>query len=285
MLTANSELADYLVAEIAVIDAAGAIVRSNRKWQQTAIAGQLALKPTHWNYMAECEAAIRRGCAEAAEALSGLRAILNGGVRSFTTTYPCPFGGRHHWYEVLISPFDFDGERHAVVMHVDVSALQRDPLTGLANRAMFDAQLGLVLSAARRGCGRTGVAIVDLDGLKRINDTYGHRVGSEALKTIAAELETMKEPDSLPARIGGDEFGIVLPVYPVTASAIEIRARFETRISCSIREGGNIIPVSASVGLALYPDDGTTARALLASADASMYAAKRGSRSLKARSG
>ena len=159
-------------------------------------------------------------------------------------------------------------------MHVDVSALQRDPLTGLPNRAMFDAQLDLVLSLVREIGRQTGVIIVDLNKLKLINDMYGHRIGDEALKALGAELKKMAGPDCVAARIGGDEFGVVLPANYNTLSARRTRARFGSGIACSIGTARNPISISASVGVALYPDDGMTATELLASADKSMYEQK-----------
>jgi diguanylate cyclase (GGDEF)-like protein len=269
-------LSDFLVAEIAVVDPVGAIAHCNRKWEETARIGMLSPKQPGWNYIAECEAAIQRSCSEAAKILGGLRAVLKGDLPSFVDTYACPFNGLHHWFQVLISAFEFDGKRHAILMHVDVSALQRDPLTGLPNRAMFDAQLDLALSSARGIGSRTGVVILDMNRLKLVNDMHGHRIGDEALIALAAELKTMAGPDCVAARIGGDEFGVVLPANCDALSARRMRAHFGSGITCSISAACNPISISASVGIALYPDDGTTASELLASADKSMYAQKRG---------
>jgi diguanylate cyclase (GGDEF)-like protein len=162
-------------------------------------------------------------------------------------------------------------------MHVDVSGLPTDPLTGLPNRAMFDAQLDLAISLARDLGRRTGVMIVDMNKLKLINDVHGHRIGDEALRALAAELKKMAGRDCMIARIGGDEFGVVLPSNYDALSVRRIGARFASGIACSIGLGRNPISVSASVGPALYPDDGATASELLGSADKSMYAHKRGS--------
>jgi diguanylate cyclase (GGDEF)-like protein len=138
---------------------------------------------------------------------------------------------------------------------------------------MFNAQLDLVLSLTRNTGLQTGVAIVDLDKLKLINDMYGHRVGDEALKALAVELKKVVGPDCVAARIGGDEFGVVLPANYDILSARRMRSRLESGVACSI--GVSRHSISASAGVALYPDDGTTAAELLTSADKSMYMQKR----------
>ncbi len=270
------DLSDFLLAEIAVVDPDGMIAHCNRKWEETAMIGALSPKQPGWNYIAECEAAIQRSCSEADAIRAGLLAVLKSDLPSFVATYACPFNGLHHWFQVLISAFEFDGKRHAILMHVDVSALQRDPLTGLPNRAMFDAQLDLTLSLARDTGRQTGVIIADVNKLKLINDMYGHRIGDEALKALAVELKKMAGADCVAARIGGDEFGVVLPANYDILSVRRTRARFGSGIACSIGAARNPISISASVGIALYPDDGTTATELLTSADKSMYAQKRG---------
>jgi diguanylate cyclase (GGDEF)-like protein len=269
------DLSDFINAEIAVVGAVGEIVHCNRKWDETARIGQLLPKPPGWNYIAECEAAIERGCSEASGILGGLQAVLNSERPYFVDTYACPFDGRYHWYQVQISAFDLNDKRHAILMHVDVSALQRDSLTRLANRAMFDAQLEWTLSLAHDKGQRTGVIIVDVNRLKMINDMYGHRLGDQALIALAAELERICGPDAVVARIGGDEFGVVLSANCDGLTAPRLRARLQAGLVCSIGAAGTPVFVSASVGFALYPDDGTTASDLLAFADKSMYTQKR----------
>jgi diguanylate cyclase (GGDEF)-like protein len=270
------DLSDYLVAEIAVVDQSGAIVHCNRKWEETAKTGMLFPKLTGWNYIEECEAAIKRGSIDAVGILAGLRAVLLGALPSFVSNYSCPFNGVHHWFQILISAFEVNGTRHAMLMHVDVSALQRDPLTGLSNRAMFDAQLDLALSLARDTSRCTGLMIIDMNNLKLINDLHGHATGDAALKALAAELKKAAGPDCLVARIGGDEFGVVLPVSQDTLLARRVRAHLGSGVTCSIGATRSPTSVSASVGIALYPDDATTASELYKSADKSMYAHKRG---------
>lgn len=269
------DLSDYVIAEIAVVDRTGAIVHSNRKWQETASIGGLLPKQPGWNYIAECEAAIGRGC-DVAEILTGLLAVLQGESPSFVATYTCPFNGIHRWFQVLISVVELNGARHAVLTHIDVSPMQRDALTGLPNRAMFDAQLQLALSHAEETGGRTEIIIVDMNNLKFINDKHGHLTGDEALKRLALELRNKAGTDYVTTRIGGDEFGVVLPVNCDPLFAHRVRAHFGSGITCSIGPAQHPIFLSASVGFALYPDDGTTAGDLFRAADQSMYAHKRG---------
>jgi diguanylate cyclase (GGDEF)-like protein len=270
------DLSDYLVAEIAVVDQSGAIVHCNRKWEETAKTGMLFPKLAGWNYIEECEAAIRRGSIDAVGILAGLRAVLLGELPSFVSNYSCPFNGVHHWFQILISAFEVKGARHAMLMHVDVSALQSDPLTGLPNRAMFDAQLDLALSLARDTGRRTGLMLIDMNNLKMINDVHGHATGDAALKALAAEIKKAAGPDCLAARIGGDEFGVVLPVNHDTLFVRRVRAHLGSGVTCSIAATRSPLAISASVGIALYPDDGTTASELYKSADISMYVHKRG---------
>ena len=161
-------------------------------------------------------------------------------------------------------------------MHVDVSALQRDALTGMPNRAMFDAQFDLSLSLAREAGCHTGVIIVDMNRLKLINDMHGHRTGDDALIALAAEVIKIAGDDCVAARIGGDEFGVILPANCDTLSAWRKRAHFRSGIACSIGTTINPLPITASVGIALYPVDGGTTSELLSAADKSMYAQKRG---------
>jgi diguanylate cyclase (GGDEF)-like protein len=269
------DLLDSIEAEIAVVDRAGAIVQCNRKWDETARCGQLFRGNSRWNYIAECEAAVQRNCSEAANILEGLLAVLRSDLPTFVSTYVCPFNEKYHWFQVQISAIDIGGERHAILMHVDVSALQRDALTGLPNRALFDGQLELTLSLAKVTGQQAGVIIVDLNKLKSINDIYGHRVGDEALKTVSLELKKLVGRDCVAARIGGDEFGVVVPSNLDVLSTRRMRARFGSGITCSVGPTRNSIPISASVGFALYPEDGKTAIELLAWADKSMYNQKR----------
>jgi diguanylate cyclase (GGDEF)-like protein len=275
-LTINLDVADFLLSEIAIVDPVSAITRWNRKWDETARSGLLSHRDVGWNYLAECNAAIQRGCGEAVATREGLTAVLKGTTPHFVGTYACPFNGLHHWYQVQITACEFAGKLHAIVMHIDVSALQRDPLTGLANRAMFEAQLDLVISLARDSSSRAEVVLIDMDRLKLINDMFGHRVGDYALIALATELGKKISPGRVVARLGGDEFGVVSAGNTNSLMAQRLRTQLRTGIAYKIGPADKPMFVSASVGTAYYPDDGATVSELLAAADKSMYAQKRG---------
>ena len=269
----------WLPAEIAVVAPTGDIVRTNRKWDDTARSGKLPDR--RWNYLDECAAATKRGCAEAEKVAQGLRDVLSGALPLAAVTYSCPFGGLHHWFEALIAPMPLSGRRHALIMHVDVTGLQHDGLTGLANRAYFDAQLEYVLDMARRSGRLVGVVSVDVDNLKPLNDTYGHQVGDQALKAVASKLSARTATvcaGCVVCRVGGDEFSVVLPPVPDETSLQRILAQFEPRLFVNFAlPSGQVIAVRASIGAARYPVDGTTVSALYKAADRAVYAVKRGS--------
>jgi diguanylate cyclase (GGDEF)-like protein len=169
-------------------------------------------------------------------------------------------------------------ERHIVGLRQKIARLERlavtDELTGLLNRRGFVGQLGRVLGLAQRH-GDTGLLVfIDLDGFKRVNDTYGHAAGDDVLRHVARFLERNVRSTDIVGRLGGDEFALVLT--PASPEGAKRRARqIETLLNAEIVTwGGHAIPIQASVGGQVYgsTDD---AEALLARADASMYSAKR----------
>jgi diguanylate cyclase (GGDEF)-like protein/PAS domain S-box-containing protein len=149
-----------------------------------------------------------------------------------------------------------------------------DPLTELPNRAFLEQRLELLLSQVERGL---AVMFVDLDRFKAVNDTLGHAVGDAMLREAAVRLRDSVRENDLVARVGGDEFVLLLPrVLPEGA------ARIARKILGRMREpfvlDGHQLQASVSVGVALFPQDGRDAQALLSSADGAMYRAKESGR-------
>jgi diguanylate cyclase (GGDEF)-like protein len=268
------DLTDAFATEVAVIRPSGEIEYTNKKWNETAEHGSLDITAP-WNYLDECQAAVARGCDEASEVADGLRQVLDGTSDLFVTTYACPFGGRYHWYQVLISPIYRGDARHAMAMHVDVSALQRDPLTKLPNRALFDSQLDYAVSSAEERRSQVGLLLIDMNNLKLINDQFGHAVGDCAIKAIAKCLTNVFDRHGMVARVGGDEFAIVLTDSADDVSTRRLQHEFEEcLVQQSCAEHDRAPSISASFGFARWPEDGATPGALYKTADQRMYANK-----------
>jgi diguanylate cyclase (GGDEF)-like protein len=149
------------------------------------------------------------------------------------------------------------------------TAAETDGLTEVANRRMFDATLEREAAQTRRTGDSFAVALVDLDFFKSLNDQHGHLVGDDVLRCAARAIrETCREGD-LAARYGGEEFAVIFT--HVTADQAAVAAE---RVRSAIQQAGGPVPVTASVGVATFPDHASDGRELLALADAALYLAK-----------
>ncbi|MEK7248337.1 MAG: EAL domain-containing protein, partial [Chloroflexota bacterium] len=149
-----------------------------------------------------------------------------------------------------------------------------DALTGLPNRASFTDSLTLAVAQARRKRQALTVMFLDIDSFKLVNDTMGHAMGDELLRVAAKRLTgLMREGDTV-ARAGGDEFTLLLPDGAGVAEATGIAERILEALRRPWQLDGHEFHLTASIGIAIYPDDGTDAIALLRNADTAMYRAK-----------
>ena len=156
------------------------------------------------------------------------------------------------------------------------SALHRahhDPLTGLANRTLFEASVEQALSLARRVAGSVAILYVDLDGFKIVNDTLGHAAGDALLRIAAARLKASVRESDIGARVGGDEFAVLLPNTGVDG-AEAVAANLSAALARPYELSGDLARVSASIGIAAYPLCASSAEELLHRADEAMYEAK-----------
>ena len=149
-----------------------------------------------------------------------------------------------------------------------------DPLTGLANYRRLISVLEAELDRSRRTQRPFSVVLLDMDGLKIINDHYGHLTGSRALVRIGKVLRNHSRTIDTPARYGGDEFALVLP-----EAAKEIAARVVSRIRERLAAEKEVPALSVSAGVAAFPEDGDTPEKLLGSADRALYLMKHGGKS------
>jgi diguanylate cyclase (GGDEF)-like protein len=156
-----------------------------------------------------------------------------------------------------------------------VHQAMHDQLTGLPNRACFYDRTEQALRQARRAGTSTAVLLFDLDRLKEINDTLGHRYGDRVLCEIGPRIsDVLREGDTL-ARLGGDEFCVLLPDARGAAEADDVARRIVTALEDPFEIDGKTMAVEASCGIAVAPDHGDSADLILQRADVAMYVAKR----------
>jgi len=164
-------------------------------------------------------------------------------------------------------------ERKLVEEQIEHQAYH-DALTGLPNRRLFRDRLTIALAHARRLDTPVAVVFLDLDRFKDVNDTLGHSFGDELLKAVAIRLKTaLRQEDSI-ARMGGDEFTILIANLKTPDDALKIGQKILDVVAQPMRIEGNEVFITTSIGIALFPSDGDTAEALLKNADHAMYRAK-----------
>jgi diguanylate cyclase (GGDEF)-like protein/PAS domain S-box-containing protein len=151
---------------------------------------------------------------------------------------------------------------------------QHDPLTGLPNRLLFQDRLRQAMARCRRERSLLAVVLVDLDRFKAVNDAFGHRIGDDVLRQAGERLRgALRESDTV-ARIGGDEFALILPDLPDAEAANLIAEKVSGQLDRPFGLDTRAWQPGASLGIALFPNDGESAEQLLQNADLAMYRAK-----------
>lgn len=155
-----------------------------------------------------------------------------------------------------------------------------DTLTAMPNRAAFDEQLALRIQSAQSRNDRFALLFIDADNFKAANDNFGHSAGDAVLVALSGRIKDTLRKGDFAARIGGDEFIVIIDPLGSDASPDDLASRVRAGVARPINlPGGDSYAISVSVGVAVYPDDGTNPTALLTAADAAMYTDKLTSRS------
>jgi diguanylate cyclase (GGDEF)-like protein len=149
-----------------------------------------------------------------------------------------------------------------------------DALTGLPNRALLNDRLAQALAQARRSGRPLALLFLDLDGFKDINDSLGHASGDRLLQSVAERLRTLVREGDTVARLGGDEFVVMLVNLAQAGDAVAIARAIAQALARPHPVDGHTLHITASIGVAAFPDDGDSAEALLKHADVAMYRAK-----------
>jgi diguanylate cyclase (GGDEF)-like protein/PAS domain S-box-containing protein len=150
-----------------------------------------------------------------------------------------------------------------------------DALTGIPNRCMLEKHLDLLISKMGKGPAAIAVVFIDLNGFKQVNDWFGHNVGDDVLKRVAAKMGNCVGKNEMIARMGGDEFVVVLQDVKNMESLTAQLMLLNEACRCSVGIAGQMVTVTASMGVSLYPEDGQSAVALIKKADKAMYLCKK----------
>ncbi|BCB27269.1 hypothetical protein SKTS_21550 [Sulfurimicrobium lacus] len=197
-------------------------------------------------------------------------------------------GGRVFWGHLSMTPVKDEGGyiRAIIAIVQDInerklleekleSMAHYDALTGLPNRALFFDRLSQAIAQTKRSQGQFALMFVDLDGFKAVNDTFGHDTGDALLKAVAEHLlECVRESDTV-ARMGGDEFTIILRAIRGPQDAASVAEKILATLAAPYHLLGHECRIGASLGIVLYPQHGSNAEELLNQADNAMYAVKK----------
>lgn len=182
----------------------------------------------------------------------------------------CDNAGEISQYVGVFSDITEKWSKQQVIQHMALY----DALTGLPNRALLMERIGQLLLTAGRDPRQIALMFLDLDGFKKVNDTFGHEMGDKVLQTVSARLLGLLRTADTVARLGGDEFVILLNNPESADSLARIATRIIEEINLPMDFGGTIAHVGTSIGIAFVHTGGMTADVLLKTADDAMYAAK-----------
>lgn len=153
-----------------------------------------------------------------------------------------------------------------------------DALTGLPNRRLLNDRLARMIASAKRSDGHFAVLFLDLDGFKAVNDTLGHDAGDELLRQASARLQRIGRAEDTLARLGGDEFVMALRVVSAAQDAAVVAQKVLDTLALPFTVSATQVRISASIGIAIYPEDAGAPEPLITAADDALYLAKRAGR-------
>ena len=276
----DAALFDALPMAVGQFDAGGRLIATNATWRRWA--GTKG--PAQPDYLADCDAAAAEGDQAAAGIAAGVREVLAGRADAVSREYYRARLGQPFWFRVDIRPVATGG---VVVVHTDITqhhraldaaeaAARLDPLTGLLNRRAFHEALGRRLE--RVGEAPAALLVIDLDGFKAVNDRHGHAAGDLLLSALARRLRHALRPRDVVARMGGDEFLVLIDHLPADGAPEPVVARLRQTLEQPVAVGTERVEVGASIGALRLDAKSGDASTAIAEADRRMYLDKRARR-------
>lgn len=227
------------------------------------------------------------------QAMAGVRACVEGNQPIYVSEYRLL--SKNHGVRwilargMLVNRTNTGKPLRMIVTHTDITALkkveeherhlaQHDVLTNLPNRSLFSDRLQQALATAKRDKDHLAVLFLDLDKFKPINDTCGHGVGDLLLKEVAKRMQNCVRESDTVARIGGDEFVVLLPSIDTESDALLVAEKIREALNQPFELAGKSLSISSSTGIAIYPEHGTDELQLSKNADKAMYRVKKSGR-------
>ena len=278
-----------LEEQIAVIDKAGTIVAVNLAWQDFGYQNGMSSEHS-WvnsNYLEILLASAATGDRLAADALQGIAAVMAGKQATFYYEYPCHSPNEGRWFTMRVTALQGDDSQgFFIISHHNVTQRKlaeeraealamQDPLTGIANRRSFNLSLAREIRSSHRHQAPIGLALIDVDHFKQYNDALGHAAGDECLSQIGKVLLAhAQRPNDLAARIGGDEFALILQDTSLDNLRVIAESIIQKIRELNIRVDDSTA-ITVSIGsIALVPDQQQAAEFLFREADKALYRAK-----------
>lgn len=208
------------------------------------------------------------------------RAVEGLGVRADDTTFPMEISvselrhGKGRLFTGILRDISERKENEERIKRL----AHHDSLTGLPNRNLLNDRISHALARVRRHGGRMAVLYVDLDKFKPINDTLGHEAGDYVLRAVAGRLNNAVRSSDTVARVGGDEFVVVVEEIGRPAEAAQVARKIIEALTVPVLFHGDSCVVGASIGIAIFPDDGNTMEEVCKAADMAMYRVKHSGR-------
>jgi len=273
---------------VVIIDRDGGIVATNRAWDEFIRTNTRHPKKfgEGGDYLAALRQLAKNGNDSWLDFLRGVEGVVQGDKKEYSQETPLHVGDEVHWFLSRCQRFSGSGKsRQTIAVHAPITELKTaedaayqlayfDSLTGLPNRLLLNDRLRHAVDWAQREGKCLAVLFLDLDHFKVINDSLGHTAGDELLRAVGRRLTGCIRKTDTVARIGGDEFIILLPSLARLDDVSKLAEKIIHSLTRPFRIRGRDIYTSTSIGISIFPDDSSDDETLIRNADLAMYQAK-----------